>query len=432
MKVSSTELKFLDTIANSVDSYLKSKNKKINSEHELFRIIARSLPHLTPGMEFNVYVRQMSNLNEDPFIMAIYPDLEELDVKSKSLIELMNEGKTQDFLKEWAEIKKWAVEIDSRILTKGNPLCVDDGRQFVAIMCHELGHALGGNPLRLIENYIYQQKVSNKIGDMIISKNPMVRKFALPMFVHTLQFKIILKNGASNLKEEIRADHYIPNEYREDFIAYIEHHILPNPAVSKIVVSGKEFDNQQTVSIRFSKEVVSMMRHRRDVLKNSIKAQYDNDNSDYMRNMVTKIGKSSMGYDTETGETNSVFEGSMLRCLESDLVEYTNSVQTMLEAASVTARDISILQVQAEDINTVEQKLFVVHTIYDYIEILQTQKEKMLKKSSNPELLIQKGCPQDIQIKTLNEILEKVMKKDVSNVGDRYGIFIKYPKGYEG
>lgn len=432
MKVSSTELKFLDTIASSVDSYLKSKNKTINNEHELFRIIARSLPHLTPGMEFNVYIRQVHNLNEDPFIMAIYPDLEELDIKSKSLIELMNEGKTQEFLKEWAEIKKWAVEIDSRILTKGNPLCVDDGRQFVAIMCHELGHALGGNPLKLIENYIYQQKVSNKIGDMIISKNPMIRKFALPMFVHTLQFKIILKHGASNLKEEIRADHYIPNEYREDFISYIEHHILPNPAVSQIVVSGKEFDNEQTVSIKFSKEVIGMMKHRRDVLKNSIKAQYDKGNSEYMKNMVTKIGKSSMGYDPETGETNAVFEGSMLRCLEMDVQEYTTSAQSMLEAASVTARDISILQVQAEDINTVDQKLFVVHTIYDYLEILQTQREKLLKKSSNPELLLQKGCPQDAQIKALNDILDKVMKKDVSNVGDRYGIFVKYPKGYEG
>ena len=112
-------------------------------------------------------------------------------------------------------------------------------------------------------------------------------------------------------------------------------------------------------------------------------------------------------------------------------MECTAQATAMLENASVTPRDISILSIQVDDINTVDQKLFVVHTIYDYLEILQAQKEKILKKynGNSPE---KATISQDAMIGQLNEILQRVMKIDVSNVGDRYGIFIKYPKGYEG
>lgn len=430
MKVSNLELKYLSAIADSVDSFLKSKNKTISANHELFPIMARCLAHVTPGMEFHPYLVNMPS-DKDSFIVSIYPDMDELDRKSVTLLQYMNEGKTEEFLKEWADIKKWCVEIDSRLLTKGSSLCVDDGNQFVAILCHELGHVMGESPLRLMQNYIYQKKTYDKVGAMIISKNPLVRKFALPMFVHTLQFKLILRKFDS-VKDEIRADHYVPNEYREDLISYFENHILQHPDRSKLVVTKEDFDNEQNTSIVFSREVIHMIKRRRDALKTSIKAQYDHGDSKYMKDMVSKIGKVAMGYDPEKNETNTVYESSMLRVFDMNVEECVVEYTSMMESANVTARDISILQVQAEDIKTVDQKLFVVHTIYDYLEILYDQKEKLMKKSGSSEVLTKHGYPQDAQIKILNDILEDVMKKKVSDVGDRYGIFIKYPKGYEG
>ena len=430
MKVSNLELKYLNAIADTVDSFLKSKNKTIPANHELFQIIARCLSHVTPGMEFHPYLVNMSS-DKDAFIVAIYPDMEELEKKSVTLLDYMNEGKTDAFLKEWADIKNWNIEIDSRLLTKGSPLCVDDGNQFVAILCHELGHVMAESPLRLMKNYVHQKKTYDKIGSMIISKNPLVRKFALPMFVHTLQFKVILRKN-DNVKEEIRADHYVPDEYREDLISYFDNHILSNPDRSNIIVSQEDFDNEQNTSIVFSREVIHMIKRRREVLKTSIKAQYDNGSSKYMTDMVTKIGKTAMGYDPVKDETNTVYESSMLRMFDMDVEECLTEGIALIESATVTPRDISILQVQAEDIKTVDQKLFVVHTIYDYLEILQEQKEKLLKKSSNPDIFEKTGFPQDAQIKILNDILATVMKKNVSDVGDRYGIFVKYPKGYEG
>lgn len=428
MKVSNSELGYLKSIEDCVNIYLKSPSPKLSKQHAIFRIMERALVHVVPDTRFHVILSD--GKTDAPFIMGIFPDVKELNAKAETLLTYMEEGRTEQYMKEWASIKDWIVEVDSRILTKGNPICVDDGEQFVAILCHEVGHVLGGNALSLIENYAYQKRVYTKAEKMILSKNPLIRKFALPMFVCTSQFRLVWRNTNGNLKDEIRADHYIPDEYREAMISYVENHILTNPVRSQLVTTKEDFDNDQKTSIAFSKECIRMMGRRRDVLKNSIKAQYDKGNSEYMSDMVSSIGKEAMGYDPEKDETNLIYENCVMRSLTADVTECTIKATSLLEATSVTPRDISILRVQADDISTVDQKLFIVHTIYDYLEALQAQKEKILKKQGADSS--KAAFVQDAQIKELNEILQKVMKIDVSGVGDRYGIFIKYPKGYEG
>lgn len=429
MKISNTELGYLKSIEDSVDLFLKSKTQTPSSSHEMFRVTERALAHVVPDTRFHVTLSNRTDCA--PFIMGVYPDAKELNAKAEVLLTLMEEGKQENFLKEWAAIKDWIVEIDARILTKGSPICVDDGAQFVAILCHEVGHVLGGNPLALVENYAKQKKMYSKAERMILSKNPLIRKCALPMFVCTSQFRIVAKNIGDGMNKEIRADHYIPDEYRESMITYMENHIINNPDKAIFITTKEEFDTEQKTSIAFSRECIRLMRHRRDALKNSIKQQYNKGGSKYMVDMASDIGREAMGYDPSTDSTNTVYENCALRQLNADVMECTAQATAILENASVTPRDISILSIQVDDINTVDQKLFVVHTIYDYLEILEAQKEKILKKynGNSPE---KATISQDAMIGQLNEILQRVMKIDVSNVGDRYGIFVKYPKGYEG
>lgn len=428
MKISNTELGYLKSVEECVDMYLKSKKPRPHREHEIFRVLERALTHIVPDARFHVICSETKT--DNPFIMGVYPDPKELNAKAETLLTYMEEGKSEQFMKEWASIKDWIVEVDARILTKGNPICVDDGAQFVAIVCHEIGHVLGGNALSLIENYARQKRMYSKAERMILSKNPLVRKFALPMFVCTSQFRLIWKNANGGVRDEIRADHYIPDEYREAMVSYVENHVLPYPVRTQLITTKSDFDTDQQTSIAFSNESIRMMNRRRDVLKNSIKAQYDKGNSKYMSDLVADIGKNAMGYDPEKDETNAVYERTALDRLKRDVQYCTEAATALLEGASVTPRDIAILRVQVDDIDTVDQKLFIVHTIYDYMEILQAQKEKILKKQSGDPA--KATMLQDAQLKELNEILQKVMKIDVSGVGDRYGIFIKYPKGYEG
>lgn len=357
----------------------------------------------------------------------------ELDNNSERLFTAMNEGKSIDFFNAWDGIKTWHVEIDERVLNKDSSLCVDDGNQFAAILCHELGHATFDSPRRILENHVMMRQTYDKASAMMLSKNVLVRKLCLPMFLCATSFKLIITDKGQTFENELRADSFVPNELREDLVAYFDNHIINSPERSRFCVSAAEHNNKIKTTCTFSKNVIQNIKLRRSVLKNGFKQQYEIDESPYLKKFVKWLGKSSLGYAIDEDQTNTVYESSVIRVFEADEKEVAAKATAMLEQADVSARDISILQVQIDDINSSDQKLFVVHTIYDYLEILQSKKAKILKKyNGNVSEAKKYTGTYDQQIDQLNAMLKRVLAIDTSGEGRRYGLYIKYPKGYEG
>lgn len=432
MDKSGNEIKYLDSMADMVDEYLKSKAPVMSPNHQLFEYTRRCLPRIVPGKTFEVGLVTIS-VTKNPFIMRIYPDATELNNVAEELFTAMNSGKSQEFFKAWSGIKKYHIEIDERLFMKNSSLCVDDGRQFVGILCHELGHATYEDPKTLLETYMTVRYVYDKTGVMMMNKNPLVRKLCLPMFLATSTFKLVIKKSRNSARDEIMADSFVPVEYREDLIAYFDNHILNNVEVSKFVTTEEEYKNDQKTNCTFSRNVINNIKTRRKILKSGFKAQYDTEESPYLKAFVKNLGSDALGYDVEADLTNTVYENYVISCFERDEAEFSRKSAAVLEVADVTPRDISILQIQAQDVDTSEKKLFVVHTIYDYLETLQAKKEKILKKCKGDIDDAKRFTSQyDSQIEQLNSILKQVMNVDTSGADRKYGLFIKYPKGYEG
>lgn len=432
MQLSNNEMSYLKSIANMVDEFLHSKAPKMNKNHQLFKFMERSLPHLVPNKSFHVELVEITT-SVDPFIMRVFPDWIELNNKSEELFTAMNNGKAQEFFKAYDGIRTFHIEIDERLLTKGQSLCVDDGNQFVGILCHEIGHVTFGNNLSLLSTYMECKQIYDKSAAMMMNKNPLVRKLCLPMFLASSSFKLVLKKATSTMPEEIMADSYVPDEYKGDLIAYFDNHVMNNPDKGKFLMSDEEYKSKQKTTCVFSRNIISNVKKRRKIMKSAFKAQYDTEDSPYLKKFVAWLGKDALGYDAETGITNEVYENSVLRCFELDNAACNNKAAILQEQADVTPRDISVLMVQVDDIQTSEQKLFCVHTIYDYMEILNAKKEKVLKKhKGNVEEAKRYTAGYDQQLDQLNTILKRVMSIDVSDNGKQYGLFIRYPKGYEG
>ena len=235
------------------------------------------------------------------------------------------------------------------------------------------------------------------------------------------------------MEDEIRADAYVPDEYKEDLITYFDNHVINSPERSKFIKTEEEYNNEQKTACVFSRRVIFNVKTRRNVLKTAFKQQYDTDESPYLKKFVKWLGNDAFGYDVETDLTNTVYESSVMRCFERDEAECTAKANAIMENSDVTARDISILQVQANTIETTDQKMFVVHTIYDYIETIQNKKDKILKKCNGDVDEAKKYTrTYDEQLASLNDTLRKVMNIDTSGGNRKYGLFVKYPKGYEG
>ncbi len=427
-----SELAQLKIIENEVNSYLNSKQKNpvsatgVNSA--LMRVIPNTLlPSKKVTISWNTNARTL-------FIMSITPDISELYQKSEELNKIMANPKTSnaEFVNKWAEIKEWHIEIDSRVLTKGDRLCVSEGREFVALLCHEVGHVMTENPIRLISNFRLKSLEFSMIERMMLSDSKAIRAILLPMFTHTLQFMIIVNNRTEQKNCEMAADAYVPDEYKGALVSYMNDHLLKSPDGSRLVVDSKSFDKEQEVGIELSRDSVEMLRDRRDVLNRSIQAQYNNPtNGTFQRNLMKFIGRNLTGYDTETdGYTvmsmKSISEAAYNR--EYETIS-KRALKATMEATKITSREIDVLSVQIDDIKTPEDKMYFIHKIYDYIEAISAEEAKMLKAAKsnvNSDLL------KDDRLERLQDMRKRILAKDVTTIGDRYGVYVKYPAGYEG
>lgn len=429
MKISEHELSMLAIIRDEVNNWLKSSNRRDPKNSSIPKALTQILPKITGGKSFNVVINETSR---DPFIMAIYPDIEELDKKSKELVHILDNPKVfgEEYVKTWCEISKWTLEIDVRILMKDCPLCVRSGDEFVAILCHEIGHVLGEDPYQLSYNYKKRKAQSDKFTKLVTSNSKFARKLLLPMFINTLSFRIVKKKNNS-LHKEIAADAWVPDEYRGSLIKYVEDCILRNPDARWVIKDTESNETDQEVSIKFSEDAIGMMKDRMDVLKKQLTAQYNGcTGSEYHRKMTKFLGKSLSAYNPETEKSDVIMESSLHTAYCKEMVACEEAVEAALESVKVTDRDLTILEVECEEVKTTEDKIYLIHTIYDYIEAIQKENTAKLKKTKDPN--IKDFIKNDSRLSRLNKCREVVMNKDTTDVGDQYGVFVRYPKGYEG
>lgn len=432
MKMSNYELSMLAIIRDEVDDYLNSENFRLSPEKSnILPTLTRILPKIAMGKSFTVVLNKSSR---EPFVMAIFPDIQELDKKSKELADILNDpsSRSEDYVKSWCEIKNWVLEIDERILLKDSPICVRSGSEFVALICHEIGHVMVEDPLTLVYNYKKKMAVLSKFDKIVSSENKFVRRMMLPMFINTLSFRIVSKGDSNlNLDKEISADAYVPEGYRASLIGYMNQCIYSVPPTSSLFSTKSQYDNEQESSMKFSKESISMIKNRRDVLKHQLNAQYNGcQGSEYMKSLTKLLAKTLGNYDAEKDKTDIIRESTFVQ-------EYSDSIQTceqkaeaLVESVKVSDRDLTILEVQCQNVKTTEDKIYLIHTIYDFIEAITKENSAKLKKTADPK--VKEFIANDSRLSRLNACRELVMKTDTTDVGDRYGLFIKYPKGYEG
>lgn len=433
MKMTSHEIGLLRIISDSVDEYLRNKSMVKPEKSSVAKTMEMVLPKLLPTYHFKVFW----HYTKQPFIACIRPDIDELSKKSAELVNVLNDPKkgSQEYLEKWCEIKNWEITLDPRILTKGHPCCVDSGDEFVAIICHEIGHVFNRDPIAFIVNYRTAMLNASKAERMMMSKSPIIRKLILPMFVHTEQFKLIVKTrNAAEI--EIAADAYVPPEFAPALVSYIEHHVLTTPETNKMVIDKETFDGEQQLAVNYSRSTIDLMKRRRDVLKKQINAQYHSPDSDnYLKRMLAFMGKAVGHYDPNTDQSSVLSEALDIKQFERQCNRATMEAVSILEATKITDRELTMLEVEAESIETTDDKLWIIQTIYDYLEAISEQQAKRYKKMGNgkpSKADIDQMMANDARVDRLNKLRAKVMATKVHDMEDHYGVFVRYPRGYEG
>lgn len=416
-------LSHLAVIRDHIDEHLKD-NCSINSG-----LIANQLMDIcSDNTKFVVRVVKVDP-RKRPFIMCVYPDVDELSERAEGFMHILN-NKPGDFENAWQSIRNWVIEIDSRVITKGNPICVDNGSQFVAILCHEIDHILYNHPIHLVYNYRMGMARINYLQRAMSDKNVMAKLF-LPMFVSIEGLRIIVSKPIKQA-DEIRADLRVPNEYKPHMIEYTERHIIPNDF--NLIQTNEEFDAEQSKAVTFSHECVRLMSQRKSILKMQLQAQYKLSPNGYFKDVCTKVLTSISGVNPATEKVDIVKDNRIQQKFDAALEGLEAQVEAALESRNVDDRDIIILQADADSVSTTADKTYIINTVCDYLDILNKRRDKILSKTKekDPKKLEALTRAEDQKIAQLNKILSDVMDKKVSYYGDHYGLFVKYPEGYEG
>lgn len=426
--LSSSELSQIKIIEEEVNKYLRSKQNDPRLSTGINSALNRVIPRtLMPTKKVNIVWNSDAR---KPFIMSITPDISELYKASEEINKMLNDNKvySKKIIDSWCDIKEWHIEIDTRVLTKGNILCVDDGSQFVALLCHEIGHVMMENPVKLMNNYKNKSLQYSTLEKLMLSNSRIVRSIMLPMYTHTLQFMVITKGRKESQVSEINADLYVPDEYKASLVSYINNHILLEPDTNCIIIDEETFDKEQEIGIQLSRDSVEMLRGRRDLLNKQIQSQYNSPNSStFHKKLMMFIGKNLTGYNPDDDKYITGLKSMMENAYnkEYETMEAL-SVSILTEASKITNRELDVLDIQAEDIHTPEDKMYMIHKVYDYIEAVSAENNKKMKHNKNNTVI------KDERLDRLIAIRTKVLQTNVSASGDKYGVFVKYPAGYEG
>lgn len=414
------KVEHLETIS---DKLMRSKNC-----FDLEPIIESSLSKATSGKySFKVNFVKV-NPRETPFIMCVYPDPELLSQQTNQLLEALNDKSRDRFITLWRNFHHWVIEIDTRIVDPSSKLCVDDGQQFVAMLCHEIGHVMNIHPCKLYYNYYMNKAKMDMYEKMVMGNRNYIWKVFLPMFVCIDGFRVITRSPI-RFVSEIRADLYIPTNYADALLEYIERHILTNPDTAHgIVLTNEESDCEYQKGVEFSRECIRLMKARRSILKAHVATQYKLSSSQYFKRIYKIVHDAITGDDIITGKSYPNKDRFISYKVDAVHKSMSQESELILESKVVTDRDITLLMVETDAIETYDDKSFVLNTIFDYIEILQRNEAKLLKKTKGDVTTVLNPYKQ--KIKQLQDLKVEVMNKKITP--PTYGVYIKYPEGYEG
>lgn len=404
--------------------------KREESVHQSLKSIKLSLAKLEiPVSEITIVPSE----KDDFFGMSVFP---EYSVANKIVDCMINNKPLKAYEEIWTNTSSWVVEIDSKLLYD-NKLNANPS-EITAALLHEVGHTIYSNtiPQKLHKTMsLTYIQLPTKVKGMLTLENRKFKKVFLPIVAQASL------NASYSLKKEIEADKYVVKMgYGESLDALLQK-ILMTYGSRFVECDDMEQEKNLKVACNWSAQQVIELQNRKDVLKSSIEKVSLVTPSKYVKalfdNINDNIFKGLESFDevvARRGRGKFVTEGTYAILNRPENFDY------VMEAAAkekldkygrvrkITQQDVDIVSIQAEKIENQNDKIYLLDIIYDYIETLDLMDEYLHNGK--------KECVQmnERQIKQIRDQLEtlrtQVLKFKI--VEKQYGVFIKYPVGYEG
>lgn len=371
---------------------------------------------------FNVSV--IENKTNNLFGASVYPSYETLVKVTKLLTE---ERPTSEILSEvWRDSNEWNIEIDS-ILLYDTYLKASPG-EILAVLLHELGHVAFSNSVperlnRVFRTYTMLQsvRIKNILKDSNVNKK--ILHFPIIAACASTNFKI-----GNNIKKEVIADDFAYRcEYGEELVSFIDKLILSN-GNSLINRSENSMDDDVKIFMQWSVENLSELQYRKNKLKRSLKLELLRNPSKYTRQIVEAIRNEMFGNDKGDSYTQLVQESFIINGIRKAKNNTTKYIDKIHKLKPLKWRDLDMYEAELLRVESVDDKIFLLENLHDELDranlALQLIEQGRMDKVGQSKQTIQ-----EYKIEVI-KLIEKAKSIEIHK--EKFGLYVKYPEGYEG
>ena len=399
--------------------------------------IERALGRIFPGQEFNVAICE--NVTNKFFGVCVFPTIEAINNINGYIFK--DKDCEADIVKCWQRSKNWYVEIDNNILwglnAKFNPA------EITALMLYQLGSTIYSNVVPVTINRIFRYKFAEMDYEMkaLITNSNKIRSL---MSLATLE-ACTTKNFRfidCNVEHCVVSSMMCSLGYCEEFNNFIGKlmNLYGNTYINR---TQDEFEKDINIVVNWAIDNIRRLEFRTTALRDALKTEMINNDSVVVKNAVQAIYNSFFGgvldnYRVLLSEQYMDTPRDVVAEMEAVgflLKEYRRIVAESAtmpfdkngKLKKVSQLDIDVLAVDIDRIETHDDKVYLLDRLYDMLQIVEAGLE-YIESGDKTKVTQSKQTLTEMRTQLISmrsQILStRIIEKE-------YGVFIKYPKGYE-
>ena len=390
--------------------------------------------------EIDCTLNIVDNTTNEFFGMNVFPSVSTMDLMIESIVT--KQSTVDDILKIWKKNEEWHIEIDSILLYDTN--LNSNPQELVAVLLHEIGHIVYSNSV--------PQRLHKIIKFKIIKMNYQMKQLISTEKIRKL-FNIAIVESCSaknynyvDIKTEKVADKFVIRYgYGQSLDEFIDK-LIKSQGNSLVNRTETEVENEINIVVNWTVLNLKELEFRKKSLRTNLKVEILKSPSILTKKIIQDI------YNSFFGESNDKYRVllSEQAGYEDDRYEELRSYQmldtfvkrVLTEASNnifdkhgklkkITQNDIDILAVEAEKIDTIDDKIYLLDKLYSQVELVNMGLDYIASEDKNLNSRITQSKRTLLDMKDqLEEIRQQILATKI--IEKEYGVFIKYPRGYQG
>ena len=372
--------------------------------------------------DINLDIHIITNKRGSFFGMTIYPSMSTMDKMVEAMLNNKSHGSL--LLELWKESKDWVLEIDSIALYDRN--LNTNPAELTAMLLHEIGHIVFANTV--------PQRVERIVAFEMQNLNYRMRELCRRSMVNKL-FELSIIEACSQIgynyvrdDSEIDADKFVVKEGYGDELNNFITKLISTRGAGSVNRDKGEKDKEVEIMVKWAIDNVTELRLRKTKLKHLIDVQTLKTPSTFVRGVLSKI-KDTFVKKEGDAYREAIAEQTLFashdRIVREGILDFIDNIGKVKKIKQV---DVDVLSVQIDKMENQDDKIYMLDQVYDKLELVNTaltfiDDGKTNKVSQSKQTLI-----------AFKSQLEKMRAQilDCKVKEKKYGMFIKYPAGYEG